>query len=157
MSGNRYFEIIRRLVEHGVDFIVIGGVAAVGRGAPVSTFDLDVVHSTAPDNVSRLLKALEELDGYYHMQPDLHLRPARSHLESPGHRLLLTSLGMLDLLGSVGKVRGYAELLSCSSEMELHGTRFRVLNLETVILRKEEVGGEKDRAMLPVLCRVLRG
>jgi hypothetical protein len=40
-----------------VDFIVVGGVAAVLRGAPVSTFDLDVVHSTAPENIGRLLAA----------------------------------------------------------------------------------------------------
>lgn len=48
-----------------MDFIVIGGVAAVLHGAPVSTFDLDVVHSTAPDTVSRLPQAFAELDGYY--------------------------------------------------------------------------------------------
>lgn len=155
MFGNRYFEIIRKLVEHGVDFIIIGGVAAVLHGAPVSTFDLDAVHSTAPDNVSRLLKALDELDAYYRIQPDLHLRPQRSHLESTGHQLLLTRLGMLDLLGSVGPGRGYAELLPCSSEMDLQGTRFRVLNLETVIRLKEEIGGEKDLAVLPLLRRAL--
>lgn len=69
MSGNRYFEIIRKLVAHGVDFIVTGGVAAVLHGVPVSMFDLDVVHSTAPENVSRLPDALEELDAYYRIHP----------------------------------------------------------------------------------------
>ena len=35
------------------------------------------------------------------------------------------------------------------------GIRVRVLDLETLIAIKEELGGEKDRAVLPVLRRTL--
>ena len=45
--------ILRALVEAGVEFIVVGGVAAVLNGAPVSTFDLDVVHARDAANVAR--------------------------------------------------------------------------------------------------------
>ena len=34
------------------------------HGAPVTTFDLDVVHARDPENIARLLSALEELDGF---------------------------------------------------------------------------------------------
>jgi hypothetical protein len=35
------------------------------------------------------------------------------------------------------------------------GIRIRVLDLETLIAVKEELGGEKDRAVLPTLRRTL--
>jgi len=47
--------LLRILAEHGVDFLVVGGVGAVLQGATLSTFDLDIVHSTEPANITRLL------------------------------------------------------------------------------------------------------
>jgi hypothetical protein len=139
-----------------VDFIVVGGVAAVLRGAPVSTFDLDVVHSTATENIGRLLAALEDLDACYRAQPERRLRPNMTHLASPGHQLLMTRFGPVDLLGTIGKGRSYQDLLPHAVEMDL-GKELRVwvLDLETLIAVKEELGGEKDLATLPVLRRTL--
>lgn len=57
-------ELLRLLMRHRVDFIVVGGVAAVAQGAPVNTFDLDLVHSRAPENIERLLGALRERDAF---------------------------------------------------------------------------------------------
>src|SRR3954447_2164849 len=94
--------ILQTLFDCGVDFIVVGGVCAVLHGAPVSTLDVDLVHSRAPENLERLLAALQDLDAYYREQPDRRLRPGPSHLASAGHQLLLTRAGPLDLLGTVG-------------------------------------------------------
>lgn len=54
--------ILRVLSAHEVEFIVVGGVSAVLHGAPVTTFDLDIVHRRTPENIDRLLAALRELD-----------------------------------------------------------------------------------------------
>lgn len=151
-----FLAVLRTLADHGVDFIVVGGVAAVLRGAPINTFDLDVVHSTGLENVDRLLAALTELEAFYRFQPELRMRPDASHLGSPGHQLLMTKFGPLDLLGAIGKGRSYAGLLRDSTEFDLgDGVRFRVLGLETQIAVKEEIGGEKDLAALPILRRTL--
>jgi len=153
---NRNLSILQTLVRHRVDFLVVGGVAAVLQGAPISTFDLDVVHSTDPANVSRVLDALEELDAIYRAQPELRLRPNASHLSSPGHQLLITRLGPLDLLGSIGIGRTYPDLLPHATELQAGPSLpIKVLDLETQIAIKEELGGEKDRAVLPVLRRTL--
>ena len=53
-------EILRLLAASKVDFIVVGMVAGVLRGAPVTTVDLDIVHRRGLDNVSRLLGVLDE-------------------------------------------------------------------------------------------------
>lgn len=60
-----YLEILKTLRSHGVDFVVVGGVCAVLHGAPLATFDLDVLHSREPHNLARLMAALEELDVHY--------------------------------------------------------------------------------------------
>jgi len=55
-------ELLRRLVGAGVEFIVVGGAAAVLHGAPITTEDLDIVHRRTSENVSRLKNLLTELD-----------------------------------------------------------------------------------------------
>jgi len=148
--------ILQALKDHRVDFIVVGGVAAVLQGAPVSTFDLDVVHSREQGNIARLLNALEELEAWRRSHPERRLRPDASHLSSPGHQLLLTRFGPLDLLGMIGRSRGYQDLLAATEEIQLGGgLAVRVLNLDTLIAVKEEVGDEKDLATLPILRRTL--
>lgn len=151
-----FLAILQTLAEHGVGFIVVGGVGAVLQGAPLSTFDLDLVHSRTPENINRLLAALEALDAHYRASAAHQSRPARSHLSSPGHQLLMTRFGPLDLLGAIGKGRGYRELLSQTVELKVSaGLSVRVLNLATLIEIKEEVGHDKDRAVLAILRRTL--
>jgi hypothetical protein len=59
----------------------VGGVAAVLEGAPISTFDLDIVHDRSPENVTRLLSALADLDARYRDLTGRVLRPEARGLE----------------------------------------------------------------------------
>jgi hypothetical protein len=156
MTASNFRDILRVLARHGVEFVVVGGVSAVLQGVPVSTFDLDVVHSTEAANVERLMAALAELDAVYRLQPDRKLRPAASHLESTGHQLLLTQYGPLDLLGHIGDSEGYDELVAETDRMDVGGgLSVAVLNLASLIRVKQATAGEKDHAMLPILKRTL--
>ena len=147
--------ILKSLVEYQVDFILVGGVCAVLHGAPISTFDLDLVHSREPNNIDRLMAALENLDAHYRGRAR-KMRPGASHLSSPGHQLLMTEAGPLDLLGVIGKGHGYDELLQHTIEMEVGGgLAIHVLDLETLIKVKEETARDKDKAVLAVLRRTL--
>lgn len=123
----------------------------------MTTFDLDVVHARNSDNIARLLSALEELDAVYRFQPERQLRPAESHLAGPGHQLLLTKFGPLDVLGMIGKSRTFEDLRPHAQIMEIEpGIALHVLDLETLIQIKEELGSQKDAAVLPVLRQALR-
>jgi hypothetical protein len=77
----------------------VGGVAAVLAGAPISTFDLDIVHDRSATNVARLLNALTDLDARYRDLTGRVLRPEARALEGDGHHLLLTSCGPLTYSG----------------------------------------------------------
>jgi hypothetical protein len=74
MPEGNLLATLRRLAEGKVQFIVVGGVAAVLRGAPVQTFDIDVVYSLEHANVDRILAVLESLDAVFRIQPERRLR-----------------------------------------------------------------------------------
>ena len=148
-------EILRLLTAGKVDFIVVGMAAGVLRGAPVTTVDLDIVHRRGTDNVSRLLRVLDELHAVYRHDPR-GLRPQESHLVTEGHQLLTTSHGDLDCLGAVGDRQSYEDLLDRAPALDLEeGMVVRVIDLPTLIELKERAGRPKDLAALPVLRATL--
>ena len=152
----RFRDALETLARHGVEFVVVGGVAAVLNGAPVSTLDLDIVHARTPENLERLLAALAELDARYRDLTGRILRPELSALAGDGHHLLVTSCGPLDVLGQIGDGLRYEDLLSETVERPLGVHRIRVLDLAALIRIKEQLGRDKDRAMLEILRRTLR-
>jgi hypothetical protein len=146
--------LLRLLHRHGVDFIVVGMTAGVLQGAPLLTFDLDIVYSRDPDNLLRLLAALTEIDARFRGD-DRRLRPNLSHLESEGHKLLETKLGDLDTLGAIDNGASYEVLVPDSILLDADGFVVRVLSLERLIRVKERAGRPKDLAVLPVLRTTL--
>ncbi len=149
--------ILRVLANHRVDFILIGGLCAVMHGAPVQTFDLDIVPSREPENLNRLVRALSELDAYYRKHPVTRLRPEALRMAGPGHHLLSTVAGPLDVLGAISGGRDYHSLLPHTIEIQLDGDlRVRLLNLQMLITTKKETARVKDKIVLPILMRTLR-
>jgi hypothetical protein len=146
----RLLRLLRTLHEHQVIFILVGGLSAVLQGAPIHTQDVDIVPLRQPDNLTRLAAALRELDAVYRAQPE-------RRLQGPGHHNLTTRCGWLDVLGVIGRDKGFEQLLPQSHELEIaDGWRLRVLDLEAYIGIKEGLGSEKDLAALPILRQTLR-
>ncbi|MGH9625727.1 MAG: hypothetical protein ACRD4G_15525, partial [Bryobacteraceae bacterium] len=130
---------------------------AVLNGAPVQTYDVDIVYSRSPENIRYLLEALESLDAVFRIQPERRLRPNASHLSGSGHLNLVTCNGPLDLLATVGRSLTYEDLLAHCSKMDIGGgIQINVLNLETLIEMKEQLAGDKDLAVLPILRQTLK-
>ncbi|MFZ1866795.1 MAG: hypothetical protein WAU39_21415 [Polyangiales bacterium] len=144
-------ELLRRLADAGVEFIVVGGAAAVLHGAPITTEDLDIVHRRSPENVARLKTLLDGLDAHVRELANRRLPPQESALLGEGHVLLSTRLGPLDCLGTLIDGRGFEELASHSESIVDEGAEFLVVDLPTLIELKTKTGRAKDRLMLPVL------
>lgn len=83
------------------------------------------------------------------------LRPTLARLGSPSHQLLMTRLGPLDLLGTIGAGHDYEGLLTHTPELQVSGMPVRILDLETLIRTKAELDRDKDRAVIPILRRTL--
>jgi hypothetical protein len=152
----RFRELLQSLLSCSVDFIIVGGVAAVLEGAPVSTFDLDVVYADNEKNLCRLSEALLQLDAVYVDLAGRRIRPTIDRLRGGGHHLLRTRYGRLDVLGSVGDGQTFEMLLPRARQRTLHGMTLLVLSLGAVIESKEAADRPKDRAVLDLLRQTLR-
>ncbi len=152
----RLLDILTALGRHAVDFILVGGIAAVLEGAPVATFDLDIVPDPAPENRDRLLQALRELNARYLDPAGRHLVPDEARLASMRLHQLVTDAGPLDVLTTIGAGMTYADLVGRTREVEIGGLLFHSLRLDAIIESKEQANREKDRATLPLLHRTLQ-
>ncbi len=149
MRSDDLATLLERLVEAGVNLVVVGGVAAVSQGAPVTTFDLDVVHRRTVENVRRIIQVLRSIGAHYCGRPELF--PSEEALLGPGRHLLMTTLGPLDLLGAIEQGLDYEALLPDTREIETPVGLVRVLSLSKIVHLKRASTHEKDRAMLPFL------
>src|SRR5262245_57293888 len=131
-SPPKLLELLRALAAADVQFVVVGGVAAALMGAPVTTFDLDIVHRRDPENLGRLLGVLKAIGAHYRGRPGQQIEPEIQHLASPGHQLLISTLGPIDVLGAIDNGRDYEALRDHSVAIDLQGSRIEVLDLETL-------------------------
>ena len=152
----KFLGLLRVLLRHEVDFLVVGGVAAQLEGAPILTLDLDVLYDKAPENLGRLLAALREINACYRDPAGRHIEPDLAKLETLRLHLLRTDLGALDVLGTIGSGQTYQDLVDRTVLYELGDMRVRVLELAAVIETKEQANRDKDRAVLPILRQTLR-
>lgn len=149
--------LLAALCDAGVEFIVVGGAAAVIQGAPITTNDLDIVHRRTPENVARLLELVLRLDATMRYDAAHRgLRPTAEMLAGKGQINLSTSLGPLDPLCELGEGQGYEELLPHSESVTDEGRQLRVLDLPTLIAVKTKAGRAKDRIVLPILVATLQ-
>ena len=148
--------LLAKLTTSGAEFVLVGGLAAVAQGAPLTTQDVDVVHRRTAENVDKLMVFLSEVNARYRERPDLALGPSRAALLGAGHNLLMTDLGPLDLLGAIEGGRGYDELAPSAVLVELDGHTLRILDLATLTELKRGATSPKDRLTLAILEETLR-
>lgn len=147
--------ICRVLNQHGVDYVVVGGFAAVLHGSALPTADVDVVPARDDGNLDRLGMALKELGAELRTADG----PVPAPLDGPFLRAmpfmvnLTTRHGDLDLtFEPAGPRRGFEDWDADASEVEIaDGLRIRVASLDAVIESKRAAGRQKDERALPHL------
>lgn len=154
MATQSFFRILELLESHGVEYVVVGGVAAVLQGAPVTTFDIDALVKVDATNVERLLAALKGLDARYREHGTL--QPTRDDLLAGGHLLLMTNSGPLDILGFIGDGKRYEDFVGAMATIAVGDLSVRVLGIEALIEEKKALGRDKDLAVVRLLEAVLR-
>lgn len=137
--------LIQALGRGGVDFIIVGGVAATIHGSARLTQDLDVVYSRRPENISRLVGALAPHAPYLRgAPPGLPFRWDAETIRRGLNFTLTTSLGDVDVLGEIVGGGGYDDLLPHSPLTIAFGIECRCLGLDRLIHVKRAAGRRKD-------------
>jgi hypothetical protein len=154
-------EILRRLTNEHVEFVVVGGLAGVAHGSSLVTEDLDVCAPLSRSNVERILSALQGLNPRWRMSPD---RPPLSgdadRLKGLKNIYLVTDLGQIDFLSEITGVGDYGAVARRTIEVDLAGVTCRVLDIDALIESKRALARPKDlRAALELeaIRRKIRG
>lgn len=147
------------LIEEGVEFVLVGGLAAVLHGSPLPTVDIDVVPSRSAENLERLARALKRLDAKLRTEAG----PVDAPIDAaflkamPVMLNLVTAFGDLDLTYEPSGPRGdFVQWNEEASDMTIGDEiAIRVASLEAVIDSKRAADRPKDHRALPYLESLL--
>ena len=145
-------KVVELFARYNVEYLVIGGQAAILHGSPKLTFDTDLCYRRTADNLERLARALAEIHPTLRgAPPDLpFILDARS-LALGSNFTFNTDLGPLDLLGWVEPLGGYDDLIGRAETYDLETARVAVIGLDDLIAVKKHIRRPKDQAALTEL------
>ncbi len=152
-----YKKLVMVLAEGRVDFIIVGGVAAILHGSVNATFDFDVVYAREQENIERLVQAVAPFAPYLRdAPPGLPFVFDAVTIKNGLNFTLTTKLGDLDLLGEVIGGKTYEDLLPHAEEIEVFGVKCLCVGLEKLIHLKRAAGRPKDFEVLAELEAILQ-
>jgi predicted nucleotidyltransferase len=148
--------LIRALADAGVEFIIVGGVAAIVHGSVRLTRDVDVVYRRSTENLKRLVLGLSPYHPYLRgAPPGLPFKWEVATIQHGLNFTLTTGIGDLDLLGEITGGGGYEDLLPHTSRIPIFGVECRCLDLESLIHVKRAAGRPKDFEAIAELEAIL--
>lgn len=145
--------LLEELVQGGVDFLVIGGVAVGYHGHVRATKDVDVVPAPDSDNLERLARVLQRLDtkveGAGEFDDDELPDPLDPEaLGLGGNWVLLTRLGRLDIMQWIGDDGLWQKLAPAAIEDVIGDLPIKLVSYEDLVVLKEKAGRPEDLADL---------
>lgn len=150
MSQFDLHALLEALNEHGVDFIVIGGVAVGAHGYVRGTEDLDLVPDPDSKNLARLTEALKRLESILPTVGDRPFDPDTDAgvIRRGGNVTAMTKFGGLDVVQRARGVPSFTQLNEDAVDSDLLGVPVRVCSLTRLREMKEAQDREQDRADL---------
>ncbi len=138
--------LLKQLQTHGIQFVLIGGLAMRAQGSAHITDDFDICYRRTPENISALAQALASLHPYLRgAPPGLPFRLDAATLQAGLNFILVTDLGDLDLLGEVSGIGTFDQVSTQAEERTMFNLKVRVLTLDGLIVSKRAAGRAKDR------------
>jgi hypothetical protein len=149
--------LLERLVGGNVDFVVIGGLAAVVHGSVTITRDLDIVYASDQENLDQLGAVLVTLGARLRgVTDDVPFVPDGRTLRRTRVLTLDTPDGMLDLRASPDGAPPYDLLRERAVRVDLDGIEVRVASLDDLIAMKKAAGRPKDLVAVEELEAIQR-
>ena len=149
--------IFEALLDAGVDFVVIGGVAMTLLGSDRMTLDLDICFARDRENLKRLAAALESLDVRLRgVQEEVEFVPDAALLDRIQVLTMVTRHGGFDILAKPAGAPRYETLKKRADSIDLNGRPVRVASVEHMIAMKEAAGRPRDLTSIDELKAIRR-
>ena len=141
--------LLRALAAHGVDFVVVGGMAGLAHGSAYPTYDLDIAYSRSRQNIALLVAALEDIGVTLRGAPPDRpfLLDART-IENGANFTFDSAYGSFDILGDVAGISHYEELRSAATVATIEEVEVRVASIDHLIAMKRAANRPKDKLMV---------
>lgn len=156
---SNHLTLLHRLVQADIDFIIVGGYAAIIHGCNYVTQDIDICCVFDPENLLSLQATLLDLHPIHRMTPGRQpLLLTRENTEQFNNLYLDTDLGRLDCLSTILGLGDFTQVKQASEPIEVEGMRLRVLTLEALLKAKRAMDRPKDQETIRQLkaIKVLR-
>jgi predicted nucleotidyltransferase len=150
LSEPAFDQLLRRLADADVDFVVVGGLALNAWGVIRGTKDVDVVVSPEIENLRQVAAIAVEANG--HVQQGEALLGSQfsiaAALADGAQVAIETDLGRLDVIQGLDGVPTFEELRSRATEAEILGSQVWVCSLDDLKSMKRAAGRTRDLADL---------
>jgi len=141
--------LLHTLVDHGVDFVVVGGMAGLAHGSAYPTYDLDIAYARDRENIARMVKALGEIGVTLRGAPaDLPFQLEQRTFEQGSNFTFDSQYGSFDILGQVAGIRDYDELRAEAITTTMEGVEVRIASIDHLIAMKRAANRTKDKLMV---------
>jgi predicted nucleotidyltransferase len=146
------------LARHGVDYVVIGGVATQVHGHRRTTMDVDLMPGPDSENLARLGAALDEVEARP-VEADFDLAevpvsdPKRLAVAAIGPPLL-TRHGQVHILKEPKGGRAFEQLRKAALMVELNGVEVAIVSLDDLIRMKRAAGRPHDLDDIAALANI---
>jgi predicted nucleotidyltransferase len=145
-------ELLKRLEEADIRFVLVGGLAVNAWGYLRATRDVDIVPDPSPENLQKLESLLRELGGRVDVGGRLLDSSAiQTFLKTGDRTLVLTDFGQVDVLQGLSQVPRFEELNATAADVEIEGLSIRVCSLEHLLQMKRASQRPRDRDDLEAL------
>lgn len=145
MSGD-FFNLLEKLVNAGVDFVIIGGFAGVVHGCTYVTGDIDICCDFKPATLLALQKAISDLHPVHRMTPGRKELKLTEQTCSQFKNLYIdTDIGQLDCLSFIDGLGDYSEVKQESELIEVEEIKMRVLSVDALIKTKKSMKRLRDK------------
>jgi len=143
---SEHLNLLRRLAEAGIEFVIVGGYAGIVHGCSYVTQDIDICCLFASAKLLALQQTLADLHPVHRMTPGR--KPLELTAENAAqftNLYLDTDLGRLDCLSVIEGLGDYTEVKRASELIEVEGMHLRVLTLDALIQTKQALNRPRDR------------
>lgn len=146
--------LVRRLIAAEVEFVLVGGFAAVAHGVTLVTRDVDICCRFTETNLMRIQKAFADLHPVHRPRTDLPLNLTPEQCARLKNLYLKTDLGFVDCLSEILGVGDFDEVFRQAIEVELPSGKCRVLDIAVLISAKEAMNRDHDKIAVKQLKEI---
>jgi len=142
-------DLLTRLIETKVDFVLVGGFAGVVHGCSCVTQDIDICCDFSPENLLALQKAVSNLHPVHRMTPGRKRLNLMEQTCSQFKNLYLdTDIGQLDCLSFIDGLGDYQMVKQASELIKIKDVSLRILSLDGLIKAKKAMNRPRDRQVI---------